>query len=155
MCWCQKRFLKNKKTSLTCISARKVILKATATTLPNTLLVVAWFEKPQWHPKTILHGLVTRVGMQECMEKLLEAQIFLISCTEIYWCFYSSIMKWFYILLQILKNTTASRRGGSNSANADGSSWTAIYIQEECLDERYFQMISCLCELSCKEVVWP
>ena len=37
MCWCQKWFLKNKKTSLTCILARKVIWKALATTLPNTL----------------------------------------------------------------------------------------------------------------------
>ena len=39
MCWCQKWFLKNEKTSLTCISARKAIWKATTTTLPNTLLV--------------------------------------------------------------------------------------------------------------------
>ena len=38
MCWCQKWFLKNKKTSLACISAQKVIWKATATTLPNMLL---------------------------------------------------------------------------------------------------------------------
>ena len=38
MCWCQKWFLKNEKTSLTCISARKAIWKATTTTLPNTLL---------------------------------------------------------------------------------------------------------------------
>ena len=38
MCWCQKWFLKNKKTSLACISAQKAIWKATATTLPNTLL---------------------------------------------------------------------------------------------------------------------
>ena len=37
MCWCQKWFLKNKKTSLACISAQKVIWKATATTLPSTL----------------------------------------------------------------------------------------------------------------------
>jgi len=37
MCWCQKWFLKNKKTSLACILARKVIWKAPATTLPNTL----------------------------------------------------------------------------------------------------------------------
>jgi hypothetical protein len=37
MCWCQKWFLKNKKTSLTYISAQKVIWKATATTLPSTL----------------------------------------------------------------------------------------------------------------------
>jgi hypothetical protein len=37
MCWCQKWFLKNKKISLACISARKVIWKATTTTLPNTL----------------------------------------------------------------------------------------------------------------------
>ena len=36
MCWCQKWFLKNKKTSLACISARKAIWKATTTTLPNT-----------------------------------------------------------------------------------------------------------------------
>jgi hypothetical protein len=36
MCWCQKWFLKNKKISLTCILARKVIWKAPATTLPNT-----------------------------------------------------------------------------------------------------------------------
>jgi len=39
MCWCQKWFLKNKKTSLACILARKVIWKAPATTLPNTLLI--------------------------------------------------------------------------------------------------------------------
>ena len=39
MCWCQKWFLKNKKTSLACISARKAIWKAPATTLPNTLLI--------------------------------------------------------------------------------------------------------------------
>jgi hypothetical protein len=38
MCWYQKWFLKNKKTSLACISARKAIWKATTTTLPNTLL---------------------------------------------------------------------------------------------------------------------
>jgi len=38
MCWYQKWFLKNKKTSLVCISARKAIWKATTTTLPNTLL---------------------------------------------------------------------------------------------------------------------
>ena len=36
MCWCQKWFLKNKKTSLACISARKAIWKAPATTLSNT-----------------------------------------------------------------------------------------------------------------------
>jgi hypothetical protein len=36
MCWCQKWFLKNKKTSLAYISARKAIWKATTTTLPNT-----------------------------------------------------------------------------------------------------------------------
>jgi len=36
MCWCQKWFLKNKKTSLACISARKIIWKAPATTLSNT-----------------------------------------------------------------------------------------------------------------------
>ena len=40
MCWYQKWFLKNKKTSLACISARKAIWKATTTTLPNTLLVI-------------------------------------------------------------------------------------------------------------------
>ena len=40
MCWCQKWFLKNKKTSLACISARKAIWKAPATTLPNTLLII-------------------------------------------------------------------------------------------------------------------
>jgi len=39
MCWCQKWFLKNEKTSLACISARKAIWKASATTLPNTLQV--------------------------------------------------------------------------------------------------------------------
>jgi len=39
MCWCQKWFLKNKKTSLACISAWKAIWKAPATTLPNTLYV--------------------------------------------------------------------------------------------------------------------
>jgi len=38
MCWCQKWFLKNEKTSLACISAWKAIWKITATTLPNTLL---------------------------------------------------------------------------------------------------------------------
>jgi hypothetical protein len=38
ICWCQKWFLKNKKISLTCISARKTIWKATTTTLLNTLL---------------------------------------------------------------------------------------------------------------------
>jgi len=48
MCWCQKWFLKNEKTSLACILARKVIWKAPATTLPNTLstwirgLLVIW-----------------------------------------------------------------------------------------------------------------
>jgi len=48
MCWCQKWFLKNEKTSLTCISARKAIWKAPATTLPNT-----FFEKhPQPHCQT-------------------------------------------------------------------------------------------------------
>jgi len=36
MCWCQKWFLKNKKTSLACISAWKAIWKAPATTLSNT-----------------------------------------------------------------------------------------------------------------------
>jgi len=40
MCWYQKWFLKNKKTSLVCISARKAIWKATITTLPNTLLIM-------------------------------------------------------------------------------------------------------------------
>ena len=40
MCWCQKWFLKNEKTSLACILARKVIWKAPATTLPNTLVQV-------------------------------------------------------------------------------------------------------------------
>ena len=35
MCWCQKWFLKNKKTSLTCILASKTIWKVTATTLLN------------------------------------------------------------------------------------------------------------------------
>jgi uncharacterized membrane protein YfbV (UPF0208 family) len=42
MCWCQKWFLKNEKTLLACISARKAIWKATTTTLPNTLLVWYW-----------------------------------------------------------------------------------------------------------------
>jgi hypothetical protein len=37
MCWCQKWFLKNEKTSLVCILTRKVIWKTPATTLPNTL----------------------------------------------------------------------------------------------------------------------
>ena len=37
MCWCQKWFLKNEKISLTYILTRKVIWKATTTTLPNTL----------------------------------------------------------------------------------------------------------------------
>jgi hypothetical protein len=37
ICWYQKWFLKNKKTSLACILAQKVIWKAPATTLPNTL----------------------------------------------------------------------------------------------------------------------
>jgi len=37
MCLCQKWFLKNKKTSLTYISIRKVIWKATITILPNIL----------------------------------------------------------------------------------------------------------------------
>jgi len=41
MCWCQKWFLKNKKTSLACISAQKAIWKAPATTLPNTLKIIA------------------------------------------------------------------------------------------------------------------
>jgi hypothetical protein len=39
MCWCQKWFLKNEKTSLTCILTRKVIWKAPATTLSNTLFI--------------------------------------------------------------------------------------------------------------------
>jgi hypothetical protein len=39
MCWCQKWFLKNEKTSLACILTRKVIWKAPATTLSNTLLM--------------------------------------------------------------------------------------------------------------------
>jgi hypothetical protein len=39
MCWCQKWFLKNKKTSLACILARKVIWKAFTITLPNMLYV--------------------------------------------------------------------------------------------------------------------
>jgi len=39
MCWCQKLFLKNKKTSFTCILARKVIWKTPATILSNTPLV--------------------------------------------------------------------------------------------------------------------
>jgi hypothetical protein len=39
MCWYKKWFLKNKKTSLACILTRKVIWKATATTLPNILEV--------------------------------------------------------------------------------------------------------------------
>jgi len=43
MCWCQKWFLKNKKTSLSCISARKAIWKVTATTLPNTIFSIANF----------------------------------------------------------------------------------------------------------------
>jgi hypothetical protein len=38
MCWCQKWFLKNEKTSLTCILTQKVIWKAPATTMSNTLL---------------------------------------------------------------------------------------------------------------------
>jgi len=37
MYWYQKWFLKNKKTSLACISAQKAIWKAPAITLPNTL----------------------------------------------------------------------------------------------------------------------
>jgi hypothetical protein len=40
ICWYQKWFLKNKKTSLARISARKAIWKATTTTLPNTLLII-------------------------------------------------------------------------------------------------------------------
>jgi len=40
MCWYQKWFLKNKKKSLACISAWKVIWKATATTLPNIPYIV-------------------------------------------------------------------------------------------------------------------
>jgi hypothetical protein len=44
MCWCQKWFLKNKKTSLACISTRKTIWKAIATTLSNThpTLIFNW-----------------------------------------------------------------------------------------------------------------
>jgi hypothetical protein len=37
MCWCQKWFLKNKKTSLACILTRNIIWKAPTTTLPNIL----------------------------------------------------------------------------------------------------------------------
>jgi hypothetical protein len=37
MCWCQKWFLKNEKTSLACILTWKVIWKVPATTLSNTL----------------------------------------------------------------------------------------------------------------------
>jgi hypothetical protein len=44
ICWCQKWVLKNKKTSLTCISARKAIWKAPATTLPNTLVESLRFD---------------------------------------------------------------------------------------------------------------
>ena len=44
MCWCQKWFLKNKKTSLACISARKAIWKTTTTTLPNTLFKFLHFQ---------------------------------------------------------------------------------------------------------------
>ena len=44
MCWCQKWFLKNEKTSLACISAWKVIWKATATTLPNTKFNMRYTE---------------------------------------------------------------------------------------------------------------
>jgi len=40
MCWCQKWFLKNEKTSLAYILARKVIWKAPATILPNTLFIL-------------------------------------------------------------------------------------------------------------------
>jgi hypothetical protein len=39
-CWCQKWFLKNEKTSLTCILTQKIIWKAPTTTLSNTLLDV-------------------------------------------------------------------------------------------------------------------
>ena len=39
MCWCQKWFLKNKKTLLACISTRKAIWKTPATILPNTLFI--------------------------------------------------------------------------------------------------------------------
>jgi len=49
MCWCQKWFLKNKKTSLACISARKAIWKAPATTLPNTLHAFRWNENLKLH----------------------------------------------------------------------------------------------------------
>jgi hypothetical protein len=37
MCWCQKWFLKNEKTSFACILARKIIWKAPTITLPNML----------------------------------------------------------------------------------------------------------------------
>ena len=57
MCWCQKWFLKNKKTSLTYISARKAIWKATATTLPNTLYMNGGFVYNIIHASKFKNGL--------------------------------------------------------------------------------------------------
>jgi len=54
MCGCQKWFLKNEKTSLACILARKVIWKAPTTTLPNTLLTL-FGEAPLKIPKAKHH----------------------------------------------------------------------------------------------------
>jgi hypothetical protein len=55
MCWCQKLFLKNKKISLICISAQKIIWKITIITLTNTL-----FET------TLTNTLFERMLLNKC-----------------------------------------------------------------------------------------
>jgi len=63
MCWYQKWFLKNKKTSLACISARKAIWKATTTTLPNTLLIL--LPICVWS-RTLKRGVVGAMTLYQC-----------------------------------------------------------------------------------------
>jgi len=61
MCWCQKWFLKNKKISLACILARKIIWKAPTTTLSNTLLASkSWSLHDCW----LCLNLVTAITRQ-------------------------------------------------------------------------------------------
>jgi hypothetical protein len=61
MCWYQKWFLKNKKTSLICILVRKIIWKAPTTTLSTTLLASkSWSLHDCW----LCLNLVTAITRQ-------------------------------------------------------------------------------------------
>jgi hypothetical protein len=50
MCWCQKWFLKNKKNIISMYFGTKFIWKATATTLPNILLIQTKQEREREEP---------------------------------------------------------------------------------------------------------